>query len=232
MFEIPVRVAIDSNMWMAGSKAYGVAPKLYRCLPHVLYRSLFFCKKRVYSVGRKEHEETATPKILHVCEPRGLSPGPLELRKVNAVFRDELFIDCRRVFSFRNKTGDVKPVAVRDVAYGELLNKALNRSCLIAIFHRSSPPVVKEGCSNRQLFLVSASNLSRSISALPGKASFMLEGERSGTRSFARAFAPAYMSVGPPQFCKEPTQEARRLAFATRRRTCARCALSSKLEVA
>jgi hypothetical protein len=84
---------------MACTVAGGIARELDRDLPRIANELALLFKERVPSRCRQEHKSAAVTKVLNVCEPGSLAPGPRRFPDPQAVLCDQLFIDSARITS-------------------------------------------------------------------------------------------------------------------------------------
>ena len=73
--------------------------------------------------------------VLHVRESSGLAGGSLPFRDVDSIFGDEFPINVSRIFRIRDSTGDVPPVAMSQVADGDLLNESFGAAGDASVLH-------------------------------------------------------------------------------------------------
>jgi hypothetical protein len=73
--------------------------------------------------GGQKHEEMTQAQILDFGGPGALVPGASPFGDVQAIAVDQLGIDGGRIFARRDVARDIKPVAVRDVGDGQLLDE-------------------------------------------------------------------------------------------------------------
>ena len=78
----------------------------------------------VVAGGRDEDEPVVVAEVLHVGQAGSLPAGPFPLGDGDAVFVEQFLIDGQQIFAGGNPSGDVPPVAVTEVADGQLLDEA------------------------------------------------------------------------------------------------------------
>ena len=72
--------------------------------------------------GRQQHEPVSVADVLRVGEATSFPIGFLSFVDVDAVFGDQLLIEQRRIFAGFDPAGDVEPIAVPQIADGDLLD--------------------------------------------------------------------------------------------------------------
>jgi hypothetical protein len=112
--------------------------------------SFFLFKELMPALGRHQDEESAVPKQLQVGKAGLFPANPGRFGHGDPVFPNEFVIDGHGVFRHRHGTGYVKPIAVPQVAAGDLLNKPLNASRLDSIPHEPQCNQKAGSCSLAQ----------------------------------------------------------------------------------
>lgn len=72
--------------------------------------------------GCQQHKPASVSDVLHVGEAATFAIGFLSLIDVDAVFGNQLLIEQRRIFAGLDSAGDVEPVAMPQIADGDLLD--------------------------------------------------------------------------------------------------------------
>ena len=133
-FELLVGRAVDAHagvpLWFAaalgsdGASAIRnrVAFKADRVTAAVADLVSLLLLELMVAFGGQQHEPVSVPDVLHVGEPSPFAIGFLAFAQVDAVFGDQLLIEQRRIFAGFDPTGDVVPIAVSQVADGDLLD--------------------------------------------------------------------------------------------------------------
>ena len=85
--------------------------------------------------GREYGEETVVSQVLQVGSAEAFAAGAGRFGDGNVVFLDQLSVDRCRILVRRDDSRDVPPVAVSQVAAGDLLDEAGDRCCFEAILH-------------------------------------------------------------------------------------------------
>src|SRR5207248_193666 len=92
-------------------------------------------EKAVFAMGGEEDEEALVAEVMNVCETGELPPSPCLAGNGNPVFLLEFLVHGPRVLASGHPPADVEPVAVRQVAAGQLLHEPLDRCCFTAVVH-------------------------------------------------------------------------------------------------
>ena len=88
--------------------------------------------------GRQEQEPVPVADVLHVGQAAALAGCALPFADGDLVLVDELAVDLLLVLPRFDPPRDIEPVAVPQVAHGDLLNQTLGRTCDATILHGAS----------------------------------------------------------------------------------------------
>ena len=167
-------VHLPSPRATAPTIADRIPSKPERNSPNVSNRGGFFLEERMLPFSRQEHEKVLVTDVLQIRPAQSLPPGSGGFRHVDAVFPNQLLIGSPRILVRRDFPGHVPPIAVPQIAAGDLLHKPLHRRCQQR--DTASVPIEK---SVRSLFIGTSSPKSRP----PGKEHLW----RSGTGTAGKA---------------------------------------------
>ena len=133
-FELLVRRAVNADAGVpfgfatalgsngAASVRNGIALKTDRVSAAVADLISLLLLECVVALGGQQDEPTSVADVLHVGEAAPFAIGYLSLAQVDAVFGDQLLIEQRRIFAGFDPAGDVEPIAVPQIADGDLLD--------------------------------------------------------------------------------------------------------------
>ena len=119
---VPLRFAASLGGDGASAIGNGIALEtdwVTAAVPNLISLLLLEC---VVALGGQQDEPTSVADVLHVGEAAPFAIGFLSLAQVDAVFGDQLLIEQRRIFAGFDPAGDVEPIAVPQIADGDLLD--------------------------------------------------------------------------------------------------------------
>ena len=112
---------------------YGIAFETDRVSPAIV--DLFLSLERMMAFRHQQQKPVLVTDVLHVRESSGLAGGSLPFGDVDSVFGDEFSIDFGRIFRIWDSTGDVPPIAMSQVADGDLLNESFGAAGDASVLH-------------------------------------------------------------------------------------------------
>lgn len=125
-FQISKCLLLNSHRGMTVPVADCIASELQRSVPDIFQTGPLRIKEVAFAFRGDENKEPLMPEIVNVGVSRRFPSRAGPLRDVDAVFLQQLLIHRSRIFSLRNDSRHVKPIAVRHVADRELLNEPVN----------------------------------------------------------------------------------------------------------
>ena len=109
---------------MCGTLADRISLELDWVPPAIANSIPFLLLEWVMSFSRQQQEPVAVTDVLHVRQPATFAVSALPVRQVDLVLLDEFPVDGRGIFALRNAARDIPPVAVPQIADGDLLNES------------------------------------------------------------------------------------------------------------
>lgn len=124
---VPLRLAATRRRLATAAVADRVSFELDWVPATVANLFAFLLFKPMVALGREQQEPILVTNVLHVGETATFAMGAFTFADGNVVLRDQLPVDRLRILSSRNPAGHVEPVAVTQVADGDLLNEPFGR---------------------------------------------------------------------------------------------------------
>jgi hypothetical protein len=121
---VPFWGAAALRCYAGSTVADGISLEFDRISTAVTNAVAFFLLEWMMPLGDKQQEPVSVSDVLHVRQATFLPVGTLTLADINFVLGYQLAINCITVFAFRDPSGHVPPVAVPQIADGDLLNES------------------------------------------------------------------------------------------------------------